>query len=76
MIIGLGILVAFRAPRHTIGESALSLALSGFSLSFISGWPSANPLESGVYFAALGDFGSWLGEMLQDGDAVHAIAYD
>lgn len=66
LMIGLGILVAYRSPGRTIRESSLALALSGFSLSFITGWPSASPLESGVYFAALGAFGSWLGEMLQD----------
>jgi protease PrsW len=66
LMIVLGIIVAYRSPGHTIRESALALALSGFSISFVASWPGVNPLESGVYFAALGAFGSWLGEMLQD----------
>jgi RsiW-degrading membrane proteinase PrsW (M82 family) len=66
IILSIGVYVAYRSPGHTVRESALALALSGFALSFLASWPSANPIESGVYFAALGAFGSWLGEMLQD----------
>lgn len=60
-----GIVTAYFSPGRTEKEAALGLALGGFCLSFITGWPSHDPMESGVYFAVLGAFGGWLGEMLQ-----------
>jgi RsiW-degrading membrane proteinase PrsW (M82 family) len=60
-----GIVTAYFSPGRTEKEAALGLALGGFCLSFITGWPSHDPMESGVYFALLGAFGGWLGEMLQ-----------
>lgn len=60
-----GITAAYYSPGRTEKEAALGLALGGFCLSFITGWPSHDPMEAGVYFALLGAFGGWLGEMLQ-----------
>lgn len=68
LMIILGILMAYYSPGRTIREPSLALAIIGFSLSFLTGWPSINPLESAVYFALTGAFGSWLGEMTQQND--------
>lgn len=68
----LGIVVSYVSPGRTVRESSLALAISGFCLSFVSAWPSLDPLESGVYFAVLGAFGSWLGEMLQSNFSSHS----
>lgn len=65
LMINTGIIAAYFSPGRTEKEAALGLALGGFCLSFTTGWPSHDPMESGIYFALLGAFGGWLGEMLQ-----------